>query len=167
MIKGLIHGMMIRFFRLLSSPTLAEADVKRLLERLQARGYSPVMFNRLMSEAYNKIKNTSLERFDKTFEKDQVYLHLPYHPLDMQSANIRECYQQIVQYPPSEVPISSLCTMHSTSFGNRRLIIAYSRPFNLGTFFSPRKVSQPGATPSVIIKHFDEAGGATNHYPKP
>ena len=55
MIKGLIHGMMIQFFRLSSSENQAKIDIKIFLERLAAREYSSKTINEVMSAAYKNI----------------------------------------------------------------------------------------------------------------
>jgi hypothetical protein len=50
-------------------------------------------------------------------------------------------------------------------FGVERLIIAYSRPRNLGNNFSPRKLSGPGVAVSAIIDDMRRYSSASNPNP--
>ena len=42
-LKGIIHGMMLRFHRLSTTSAMAQNDVKQFLKRLVLRGYSPIV----------------------------------------------------------------------------------------------------------------------------
>ena len=157
MIKGLIHGMMIRFFRLSSSEIQAKIDIKKLLERLVARGYSSKTLNEVMSAAYRNIVCKPQESLNKNQKQDldQIYLHLPYHPSDPKSSDIQHIYRLTIKNPPGEVPISLLRTKNGSYFGCPRMILAYSKPLSIGNYLSPRKLAPPGLVPSEMIKKFE------------
>ena len=165
-LKGIIHGMMLRFHRLSTDDLLAQSDVKQLLKRLVLRGYSPIVLNKIMVDAYSKLTlSEKIKEKPANLPKDQVYLHLPYHPLDPPSLQIQKIYRTVIKNPIGEPHVSLLRTNRNTRFGDPRFILAYSKPPSLGTIFSPRKLQSEGVTPSVILSNDDETGSATNPNP--
>ena len=159
-LKSLIFGMMLRFFRLSSDAHDAQQAVRRLLYHLQARGYQPHDLNRLMSEAYAKYLRTpktpsltpALTTPPETWKASPgIFLHLPYHPLDPTSHEIQRIFTDVMVSPPGEPHLEKLRNFDKAPFDTSRLIIAYSRPSNLGNFFSPRKMRPPGIAPSEVL----------------
>ena len=168
-LKSLIHGMMLRCFRLSSSADTAQADVKRLLVRLVARGYSPTLVNTLMRQAFASLNFARQALAPSTAptstKASALFLHVPYHPRDPSSREIQRLFVDILARPAGEPPLSALWNRHGYAFGDTRLIVAYSRPRNLGNYFSPRKLRPPGVDPSVSLQRHDEAVGASNPDP--
>jgi len=151
-LKGLICGMMLRFFRLSSSIATAHHDVKRLLQRLVARGYSPSLVNEIMRKALNRISATPLISTTPTRRPKPLFFHVPYHPLDPPSSSVHRIYDKTLDRPPGEPPLATLRNRHGVPFGPSRFIVAFSRPSNLGNLLSPRKLSPPGISPSDLLK---------------
>ena len=76
MLKGLLHCMITRFLRLSSSESRVRVDIKRHLERLAARGYSPTTLNGVMPAAYQNILNKPPGNLSENQKQllDQIYL---------------------------------------------------------------------------------------------
>ena len=148
-LKGLIHGMMLRFFRLSSDQKTAEADMRRLLVRLVARGYSPRLLNSVMYGAANKILGTT--HAPKKHQEPALFIHLPFHPCDPSSRLIQKAFDETMGNPKGEPPLASLRNRQGAQLGVRRLTVAYSRPPNLGNLLSIRKLQGHKATPASHI----------------
>ena len=54
--------------------------------------------------------------------------------------------------PKGEPLISSIRNRRGFILGDTRLIVAFSRPLNLGNHFSPRKLHPPGVSPSLFFE---------------
>ena len=151
---------MLRFFRLSSDAQDAQQAVRRLLRHLQARGYQPRVLNRLMREAYAKYlraSNTPSPNPAPTTPPEDwkpspgLFLHLPYHPSDAPSREIQRIFTDVMSSPPGEPPLAQLRNRQGMPFETSRLIIAYSRPPNLGNLLSPRKLRSLGTAPSEML----------------
>lgn len=159
-LKSLIYGTLLRCYRLSSHATTAEADVKRFLTRLVARGFPPSLVNGILSSALTKLHNKSMPTTSVSSNSaNALFLHLPFHPLDPSSRDIQTIFRETMDHPRGEPPLSLLHNKAGVRFGNTRMIVAYSRPRNLGNFFSPRKLHPPGVNPSAFLES-DEAGDA-------
>ncbi len=144
-LKGLIHGMMLRFFRLSSDPMTAQADVRRLLQRLVARGYAPRELNHIMKDAYQSLlKRRLAATVPQQPELAQLYLHLPFHPGNPSSREIQKIFTETMANPPGKCPLAELQNSAGCQFDEHRLIVAFSRQRNLGNIFPHRKLCSPG-----------------------
>jgi len=155
MLKGLIYGMIYRFYRLSTNPEDALVNVKNLLLRLSRRGYSAKMLENMAQQAFRESKHLvrplqTATVGEKTEVSKAMYLHMPYHPLDEPSRRYQQVFRDVLSNPPGKIPLAESDT-RSGDYGLTPLTVAYSRPRNLSNFFSPRKLQPPGVNPSDLL----------------
>ena len=157
LLNGLIHGMMLRFFRLSTSKETACSNVRRLLVRLKARGYHPKVLNDIMKKCYRRIFTTMPIRTTTTSNNVKpVFFHLPYHPDDPSCKTIQRVFDATMSQPPGEPPLPTLQNRDGYCFGQYRFIVSYSQHKNIGSLLSPRKLYPPGVNPSVILSKYSD-----------
>lgn len=167
MVRGLVHGMVMRIFRLSSDPFEALTDCKRFGQRLVARGYSAGFVFDLINKSIKTWSHdcSPVRRPSTACTAAPLFLHVPYHPMSPASTKIQALFRQ------DFFPLDGTILPHHRNpktlarFGVERLIIAYSRPRNLGNNFSPRKLSGPGVAVSAIIDDMRRYRSASNPNP--
>ena len=153
-VKGLIIGLLLRIVRLTTDSTLHSRLCSQVFHRLVARGYTSTFLKPLFDRALASIAQTSslpVPALAGSLKKPlPIFLHLPFHPRDIQSSDIQSLFRRIFdsntlqQTAPNILP--SL----------RRLIIAYHRPPNLGNLLCPRRIEKtPGPNVSMILSEYD------------
>jgi hypothetical protein len=161
-LKGLIFGMIKRIFQLSSDTIQAQSDCRRFLTRLVARGYSPLNVTRIARLAEASLR-TRPDPSSRATQSPSLFLHVPFHPSDPRSSLIQQQFRSRMLVPGNR-PLSSICNNERKPFKLDRLTIAYSRPRNLGNYFSPRKLHGPGVEASAVIDS-DERIDASNPDP--
>jgi hypothetical protein len=152
-LRGLICGMILQIYRLTSDPTQCETMVKTFFRQLLARGYSP---ERICPIFHQALLNQGKERPAPVQEDTnrRVYLHLPYHPLDLRSAEIQCIFRDLLSSPKDDRPIANLCnTPEVAPLNMDRLIVAYHGPRTLRNALFPRKFR---GIPEMTISRFCE-----------
>lgn len=167
MVRGLVHGMVSRIFRLSSASSDALNDCKRFGQRLVARGYSPSFVFGLINESIHtwSRRPSTVEKTITATVVPPFFLHIPYHPMNPASRNIQALFRQDF-FPRDGTKLPE----HRNRPGGPplrvdRLIVAYSRPPNLGNYFSPRKLSGPGVAVSTVVSDMCRGSGAANPDP--
>jgi len=146
---GLIMGQTLRVHRLCSKHTNIDKELKDFYHRLVKRGYSPTSILPLLAKAeINERDQVAHEKrtptIDKTKDKsndDALFFHLPFHPSNPPSSHIQSLWQDIIAAPPNAKTLTNY-TGHKIPIS--KLIVAYSRPPNLGNLLSCRKVKKQG-----------------------
>jgi len=142
-LKGLIAGSLLRILRLTSNPDVRKKHMSNFYARLIARGYTKSIltpiFDKYLRQYHQSVTPapTTAPRPDNS--REQVYLHLPYHPLDPPSTEIQALFrkhllQENPHNPYASTPLYKLNNGRGKPLGIRRLIVAYHRPPTLGTF---------------------------------
>ena len=71
-----------------------------------------------------------------------MIFHLQYHPGDPPSRDIQELWRDRIAAPPYGRPLASIKNKNKSPIGINRLIVAYSRPQNLGNLLSSRVLDE-------------------------
>jgi hypothetical protein len=149
-LKGLIIGLLLRIVRLTSDSSLHSHLCSQVFHRLRARGYSYPYLKPLFDKALQYIagSKSSPPVLPGPVQKPlSIFLHLPFHPRDVQSRVIQALFRQVFNTEPIQ---------SSQSASDRRLIIAYHRPPNLGNILCPRRISKtPGPPVSDVLSKLD------------
>jgi hypothetical protein len=130
-LTGLIYGSIFRIQRLCSEETDRNRLKKEFYQRLLVRGYKPDDIKPLFTKAE---ANASKNKQEVPNTRDQVFLHLPYHPNNPRSRNIQQIWRDHMVQPQQQQHIQHM-------IGTSRLTIAYSRPRNLGNLLSSRNLN--------------------------
>jgi hypothetical protein len=153
MLRGLIHGMVTRIFRLSSESQDAVDNCRQFGRRLIARGYSASVVIGLINKSINAWHNRPmLPRVSTSTAVPPLFLHIPYHPRNIASSKIQALFRRVFFCPSGTLLPAFRNPKTNATLGINRLIVAYSRPRNLGNFFSPRKLVGPGVAVSAIIE---------------
>ena len=144
-LSGLIIGNILRIYHLCSDPTTRKDFYPKFFLRLRARGYLPSqllpLFNRGIALARTKpMPSTRNKRRaqrralllqsirNTTSTNDTAILNIPYHPKDPVSWQIQRLFR------------THFLRYNTSTAGFQRLIVAYSRPMNLGEMLSCRRI---------------------------
>ena len=76
--------------------------------------------------------------------RNQLFLHLQFHPDDPSTRNIQKLWQELVLQPKGETPLPDMENADGVPVGVNKLIVAYSRPLNLKNRFSVRDIHGRG-----------------------
>lgn len=146
-LKGLIHGMLLRINRLTTNPDARIACIRKFYQRLRARGYSSSQLLPLFDAASSQ---TELRRpLPDTTVAAPIYLHLPFHPSDPSSKDLQRIFRSVLLEPPREPRLPCLKNQKNHSLGIERMVVAYHRPRNLGNVLTSRRL--PNSTTSVSV----------------
>ena len=144
-IKGFIYGLILRIYRLTSEVVHIKNDLKKLYKRLVARGYKYDFLTPIFEKAFMKIHSTIVPNNTNTDIQRPVMLHLQYHPNDPPSKTIQKLFDKYIHHPISTTdvfPLPDIKNFNSIAIGINRLIVAYSRPNNLGNKLSSRIINE-------------------------
>lgn len=160
-LKGLIHGMIQRIYRLSSTLDIAKQDIRHFQRRLLARGYSPFVIDHLirLADLDHSVRFRPTTVTPK--QSASLFLHLPFHPSDPASSTIQRTFRQTLLAPRTP-SLPHLRNLSGHRFGCGRLIVAYHRPRNIGNLLSPRKLLVSTGTVVPVLSCQDETNdGAT------
>ena len=156
-LNGLIHGNIHRIYKLCSDHTDRIGRTHEMYHHLLARGHKPSSLLPTFKLAIRKalahasVTNTTIPATQQLViepaQPNLVFFHLRYHPDGPKSSAIQQAWRETVSHPLSKTPLESLQNHASWPFGPNRLVVAYSRPLNIGNLLSSRKVPDTG--PSV------------------
>jgi len=151
-LTGLVFGNIHRISSLCSDSDDRKRLVQQFYRRLLVRGYQPSMLTPLFREADARLKQPKEKDEDK--EKG-LFLHLQYHPNDPPSSELQQLWRDHISEPDGKTPLAEVPNLGKPPLpiGIRRMIVAYSRPPNLGNILSYRKLRTPNGRPvSSYIK---------------
>ena len=159
-LSGLVIGNILRIYHLCSEPSQRTTYYKMFFQRLRARGYLPSQLNNLFQRAFilaktkpmpstkNKrlerenIRNTNVNNNTSKTEDNSAILHIPFHPKSPNSKQIQQLFR------------TTFLGKDSSVAGLDKLIVANSRPRNLGEILSYRRIESFDG-PSVSSYNFD------------
>ena len=157
---GLILGQILRIRRLCSKQSDANKNIQNFYSRLLERGHTSKSLLPLFKKAeMNAIEYLSRSKADKEERRkaklaeaqQQVYFHLQYHPEDPPSRDIQRLWRDFVSHPADGLPLTEKRNLMGEKVGIRKLIVAYSRPPNLGNRFSVRNIHGRGRSVSDFL----------------
>ena len=156
-LTGLIYGNVHRIYTLCSDAVEQKRLLSQFYQRLIVRGYKQSTITPFFIKAAIRFgSNTSSPNISniKTSASfaDTIFLHLPFHPGNPSSSELQQLYKTIMLEPQHK--------KHLNSFTNtNRLIVAYSRPQNLGNLLSSRNIqTQDGPPVSSYYMITNQAG---------
>ena len=145
---GLVHGMILRIYKLCSKPSDIRRRIKVFFRRLLRRGYSKEylipLFTKATENAKKHLRRTAaqLRAMEDTKLLEgyrRVFFHLQYHPNDPDSRIIQQTWRDTILQPAGKDHINQVKNMEDQRIPIDQLTIAYSRPPNFGNMFSVRK----------------------------
>eukprot|EP00957_Ditylum_brightwellii_P091665 6979892-Ditylum_brightwellii.AAC.1 len=68
--------------------------------------------------------------------REQLYLHICYHPSNMKSYKYQQVFTKTIKKPHYHQFLSSLCNVGDTKINIDCIVVAHSRPHNLGDLLS-------------------------------
>ena len=149
-LSGLIIGNILRIHHLCSDPAVRRDFYTKFFYRLRARGYLPSQLLPLFHRGFkialkkpmpstknkrNRLLQHRLETLRKNTPNDTAIFHIPYHPKDPSSREIQRKFRDVFLNGTTDVA------------GINRLIVAYSRPNNLGEMLSYRRIDSFNCPP--------------------
>jgi len=72
--------------------------------------------------------------------KRRIFLHLPYHPQNPSSREIKDLWRGLVSDPALKTPLNRIESYNDHRIPIDQLVIAYSHSPNLNNMFSYRKI---------------------------
>ena len=151
-IKGTIYGLINRYY---AQNTYRKdyANIVRLLyHRICERGWDSQYIHDLIINASRHVETKSttqqqqatLQQQNET-ERDDIFIHLQYHPDDISRRQLRRIYEDHLAVPlKREIDIN-------------RAVVAYSKPKNIGDYVTQAKLHQaPGETASIIMGEYKQ-----------
>jgi hypothetical protein len=165
--RGFITGLVLRILRLTSFEADQRAGIRRLFQRLCARGYTATFVRPLFEKAiyihahpkpiyheddYMAPTDDNAVNFDET-----MFCHIVHHPFGPTTRDIQRTFHSTILHPPGERPIYKIRNdFTSSQFGGyvkiRRLIVAQHRVPNLKNLLFPRQLRPlEGREPSIIL----------------
>ena len=148
---GLIYGNIFRIHNLCSNPTEKQRLIAAFFQRLVVRGYKPTQILPLFQKAAETVHKKRL--VTNELDRKSVFFHLPYHPDNPNSRDIRQLWTTHLLKPKYKQTLQHLA-------GVERLIVAYRRPQNLGNLLSAR-ILQTHNGPSVSSYRITNHEGAS------
>jgi hypothetical protein len=150
-LKGMIFGMVLRIFCLTNCPLRRQADIQQFYVRLLARGYHPEHLQSTFDcAAQNAVTYCRPTPFGPR-PPPPLFYHVPFHPSDPPSREIQRVFRQCLLDPPGEPRLPELRNTSNQPFGAERLVVAYSRPRNLGNYLARRRLNPLGISVSTLL----------------
>lgn len=154
-VKGLIYGRILQIHRLTSKTINQRRQIKSLLSRLCARGYTRQwllpLFRSALSSVLSRPSTITLQSSTESSD-NSLFLHVGYHPSDPPSVTYQRAFESILARPIGATPLPFLRNRVNASLGIDRLTVAYHRPRNLGNYLSPSTLREdPTASVSSLI----------------
>jgi hypothetical protein len=155
LLPGLVFGNLFRIHTLCTDEVDKYNRTKLFYDRLAARGYQPQQLLPIFQKAITRAKSYTGPTERPTDRLNAIIFHVQYHPQDPPSYLIQQAWRQHLAEPLYKLPLKMMqnpCTKIKP--GIDRLIIAYSRPMNLGNLLSHRELTHPNYTgPQVSAYH--------------
>lgn len=151
LLPGMVHGGIFRIFQLCSDPTDQIRRTLDLFRNLQYRGYQSRVLKPLFKKAIDRATDYSgplSPEAKRAKMKRSVLFHIRYHPRNLPSQRIQELWTRHICQPPFPAkPLWKLRNHHFKKIEIDNLIVAYSRPLNLGNILSSRDLDNTHGPP--------------------
>ena len=150
-LQGLVIGNVIRIHTLCSDPSNIESLTRQFYSRLLRRGYKPDILAPLFEQAMTKAAAYQPGRTSPTPTgsplNNQIFLHLPFHPQNPPSFKLQSAFREHVLAPRYKHPLPTVRNRSQHPINVGRMVIAYSRPRNIGDLLSYRRLSEHHGPP--------------------
>jgi hypothetical protein len=122
---------------------------QRFLRRLAARGYRCSKLNKLFIKAFAYLKKPPAPATptpapgpldDELDAHNYIHFIIPYHSQNPSSKDLQRLWRNTVFEPPGLRPVNEIPNDKDNFFLFRRMIVAYTRPLNLGNLLSYCKI---------------------------
>ena len=143
LLPGIVFGTLFRIQTLCSSQEDRDTKTKAFFRRLIVRGYQADQIKPLFYKAIARAKTYTgpAERNNNGISRDLMIFHLRYHPQDPPSYKIQQAWRDFVSEPRYKPKLENLKNPKTKrKLGPQRLILAYSRPMNLGNLLTHRRL---------------------------
>ena len=147
--RALIMGHTLRVIRLCSNQNDIHKELQLFYHRLIKRGHSPTTILPLLAKAKINARDQvarekTITMTSKTTNKSNnaLFYHLPFHPSNPPSSHIQTLWDNTIANPPNAKQLINLSNYSGHKIPISKLIVAYSRPPNLGNLLSCRKVKK-------------------------
>jgi hypothetical protein len=140
LLSGMIYGTVHRIHTLCSSQADRQQRLREYISHLQARGYKRVNILPIFQKALTHVATIRPAHQTPEFDRSTIFFHLQYHPDDPPSGAIQRAWHTCILAPAHSKPLECLVNHTRSKMTPARMIVAYSRPFNLGNLLSYRKL---------------------------
>lgn len=154
-LSGMVMGTLYRIYTLCSAQEDIDERVRTYYKRLLRRGYKSDRLKPLFHKAEAHAKTGRNISFEDDEINKRIFFHLQYHPNDPMSTDIQRRWRNILLDPPGQAHLTSLRNYKNRPIMVDRLIVAYSRPHNLGNLLSYRKLKPTGPQVSSFLARGD------------
>jgi len=161
LISGIVFGNLFRIYTLCTEDEDKRAKTRLFFRRLLARGYQADTLKPLFQSAIQRARSYTGPQPKQTQDNMKfMLLHLEYHPKNPPSKELQQAWRDCIASPPYSQPLSAVkipltaapgrapTRAGHTPMGLDRMIIAYSRPPNLGNLLSYRKLPSDTGPPA-------------------
>ena len=141
-LKGLIVGRIKQIRHLTSRLEDQSQQVTRMFHRLLARGHTHHAIRPIFDSALADLQRPRT----RAAGPSPLFLHVEFHPHDVSSQQIQQTYKSTMLRLPPTAPTPSALVVYNhmnAPLDISRLIVAYSRPRNLGNILAPRRFRVP------------------------
>lgn len=145
--------MIFRIFTLCSDKDDQKVRTLDFFRQLQRRGYQPNKLRPyfkaaiLRAQAYTGPSDNDEPKKKKNKLRHALLFHLQYHPNNPPSKDIQRTWKNNISAPLYSKPLAEIKNHNRVPIGIDRMIIAYSRPPNLGNILSYRKLDDTNGPP--------------------
>jgi hypothetical protein len=162
-LNGLVFGVVHWSFTLCSDHQEGTQLCKEFYRCLIIRGYKPQTLCPLFAKASTKAlaytgSSNHSQPITVNAVSDSIFFHLRYHPNDPPSCQLQATWREQVLTPKYKQPLFALWSKDRKSLGIQRMIVAYSRPPNLGNILSYRKLTADNGPPVSSHRITDQRG---------
>ena len=162
LLKSLVFGLIGTYKRQNSSAEDFKLNVKKLFERLLARGYKRDVLIAAFDEVISKLepKSTTTDSkhppssspsdnhitnntTNRNSNDSRLFFHLPFHPRGVSRRFIQQSYKNICEQPDElGESFRELSTEQGARISITKLTVAHSRPKNLRDVLSPSTLQE-------------------------
>ena len=169
MIRGLIHGTVLRIVSLTSHTKDIATSIRSFLHRLYTRGYDPETIHPITQQAIRlaltKKRHKTLQTRDPVKEEHKarcrVFLHLEFNPHDPSRRYLQHVFRQTMLKPKNEPPLPDMLhyDINGRPIGIDRMVVAYHRAHNLKNLLFPRRFREAPGFPASVAACTNQAAG--------
>ena len=143
LLPGVVYGTLFRIQTLCTDAQDRLARTKQFFRRLILRGYQADKIRPVFEKAIARAQTYTGPSEDDDARDPFVIFHVQYHPQDPPSHVIQQAWRDLVSAPQYKMPLYRIPNPSTRQRPNiQRMIIAYSRPMNLGNMLSHRALEQ-------------------------
>ena len=150
LLPGMVHGMIFRIYQLCTEEQDRQTKTLELLHHFRLRGWTNDKLKLLFKKAIRRAidyKPKSHPR--RKMEMDRsILFHLQYHPKNPKPHELQQLWKEKILHPFPQRPLFQLRNYNYKLIEVDRMIIAFSRPRNLGNLLSYRDLKNTTGPPA-------------------